>query len=139
MPETHQLTVTYVQGQTLATWSLDGVPYQDGDPFTVQPGDKVAFQFNGPGDIAECVLIAGQMESQSHSSSPFTEGNRINLKANSTLNVGKALGMWGFSISFSAHNGDGTTAFYYLPDPEMIVGSHYCSDNLPQPPHLPPQ
>ena len=123
MSQTHQLTVTYVAGATLATWSLDGVLREGGDIFFAEPGDKVAFLFDGPGDLAECVLISGQMESHGHGSSPFTEGNRVNLKANSTLTVGKAQGTWGFTISFSAHAGDGTTAFYYLPDPEMEVGS----------------
>jgi len=122
MPQqTHQLVVTYVQGQTLATWSLDGVPHQDGDKFLVKQGDKVSFQFSGPGDIAECVLISGQMETRCGKSSPFTEGNRINLKANSTVQVGQDLGTWGFTVSFSAHDGGGTTSFYYLPDPEMQV------------------
>ena len=124
MPQTHELTITYVQGQTDATWSLDGAPLQDGDAFQAQPGDKIAFLFDGPGDIAECVLISGQMQSTCHSSSPFVEGNRINLKSHSTLTVGQQFGAWGFTVSFSAHNGDGTTAFYYLPDPEMVVGSH---------------
>ncbi|MFS2218200.1 hypothetical protein ACEN9H_15555 [Massilia cellulosiltytica] len=124
MPQqTHQLLVTYVEGQTLASWSLNGVPQNDGDLFDAQPGDKVAFQFEGPGDIAECVLISGQMNSRCHGSSPFTEGNRVNLKAHSTLNVGQLMGLWGFTISFSARNGDGSTSFYYLPDPEMNVGS----------------
>jgi hypothetical protein len=125
MSQTHTLTVTYVAGQTIATWSLDGVEQPNDDTFFVEPGDKVAFRFDGPGDLAECVLISGQMESRCHGSSPFTEGNRINLKANSTLTVGKAEGTWGFTVSFSAHAGDGTTAFYYLPDPEMEVGSRY--------------
>jgi hypothetical protein len=125
MPQTHQLTVTYVQGQTLASWSLDGVQQEDGDSFKAQPGDKVAFQFDGPGDIAECVLISGQMESGCQSSSPFTEGNRINLKAHSTLTVSPQFGLWGFTVSFSAYNGDGTSSFYYLPDPELQVGSHF--------------
>lgn len=124
MPQqTHQLLVTYVEGQTLATWSLDGVAQQDGDQFKVQPGDKIAFQFDGPGDIAECVLISGPMQNSCHGSSPFIEGNRINLKAHSTVNVGQQQGLWGFTVSFSAHNGDGTTSFYYLPDPEVDVGT----------------
>lgn len=126
MPQTHQLTVSYVQGQTLATWSLDGMQRDDGDVFEAQPGDKVSFQFDGPGDIAECVLISGQMESSCHGSSPFSDGNRINLKAHSILTVGANLGTWGFTISFSAHNGDGTTSFYYLPDPELQVGTRAC-------------
>jgi hypothetical protein len=125
MPQTLQITVTYVEGQTLATWTLQGGTRQD-DSFSAQPGDKVSFLFNGPGDMAECVLISGQMESGSHGSSPFTEGNRINLKANSTVNIGQVEGKWAFTISFSAHNGDGTTAFYYLPDPEIVIGSHCC-------------
>ena len=124
MPQqTHQVLVTYVQGQTLATWSLNGVPQKDGDQFAVLPGDKVAFQFEGPDDIAECVLISGQMNSRAHGSSPFTEGNRVNLKANSTLTVGRQPGLWGFTISFSTRNSDGTSSFYYLPDPEMDVGT----------------
>ncbi len=124
MPQqTHQLVVTYVKGQTNATWSLDGVQHEDGDLFQVQPGDKIVFQFNGPDDVAECVLISGQMESRCHGSSPFTEGNRINLKANSTVNVGQHQGVWGFTVSFSTRNSNGTTAFYYLPDPEMQVGT----------------
>jgi len=123
MPQpTHQLLVTYVEGQPFATWSLDGVPQKDGAKFNAEPGDKVAFQFDGPGDIAECVLISGQMNGRGHGSSPFTEGNRVNLKAHSTLNVGQQTGLWGFTISFSTHNGDGTSSFYYLPDPEMDVG-----------------
>jgi hypothetical protein len=126
MSTTHQLTVTFVAGQMLATWSLDGTQRRDGDSFQAQPGDKVAFQFDGPGDIAECVLISGQMQSSCHGSSPFTEGNRINLKANSTVNVGKNLGTWGFTVSFSARNGDGTSSFYYLPDPELQVDSRAC-------------
>ena len=121
--QTHHLLVTYVKGETTATWSLDGAPHQDGDPFKVQPGDKVEFQFSGPDDIAECVLISGQMDSRSHGSSPFTEGNRINLKAHSTVNVGQQQGVWGFTVSFSTRNGDGTSSFYYLPDPEMDVGT----------------
>jgi hypothetical protein len=126
MPQTHQLTVTYVQGQTIATWSLDGVQQPDGDSFPAQPGDKVAFQFEGPGDIAECVLLSGQMQSRCHGSSPFVEGNRINLKAHSTLTVGQQFGVWGFTVSFSAYNGDGTSSFYYLPDPELQVDSRAC-------------
>jgi hypothetical protein len=122
MPQTHQLTITYVQGETVATWSLDGTQLEDGDAFLAEPGDKVAFQFDGPGDIAECVLISGQMQSGC-GSSPFVEGNRINLKSHSTLVVSQQMGVWGFTVSFSAHAGDGTTAFYYLPDPEMEVGS----------------
>jgi hypothetical protein len=121
--QTHQLLITYVEGQTMATWSLDGVPQEDGDAFKVQPGDKVEFQFSGPDDVAECVLISGQMNTHSHGSSPFTEGNRINLKANSTVNVGQQHGVWGFSVSFSTRDGDGSSSFYYLPDPEVEVGT----------------
>jgi hypothetical protein len=124
MPQTRQLTITYVEGQTLATWKLDGVPQDDGDSFSAQPGDKIAFQFEGPGDIAECVLISGQMVDTCRSKSPFTEGNRINLKAHSTLTVASEYGVWGFTVSFSVHNSDGTSSFYFLPDPEMEVGSH---------------
>ncbi|MFS2022065.1 hypothetical protein ACL58G_21350 [Massilia sp. GER05] len=124
MPQkTHQLVVTYVKGQTTATWSLDGVPHHDGDALKVQSGDKITFQFDGPDDIAECVLISGKMETKCHGGSPFTEGNRINLKANSTVVVGQQHGLWGFTVSFSTSNSDGTSSFYFLPDPEVDVGT----------------
>jgi hypothetical protein len=38
--------------------------------------------------------------------------------------VGNADGLWCFSIAFTARNADATTSFYYLPDPEVQVGSH---------------
>lgn len=117
---TYALTVQYAQGQVLAKWNLVG--NRDPVPIQAQPGDKIAFTFSGPGDIVECVLISGQVHSGS-ASSPFTEGNRINLKAHSTLTVGTGLGLWGFAVAFSARNSDGTTSFYFLPDPELQVGS----------------
>lgn len=118
---THQLTVIY-NTETLATCTLDGVPITD--KFSAQPGDKVSIDFNGPNDenVTECVLISGQLRSHCRSASPFTEGNRINLKSHPTITVGQEHGLWGFTISFSVYNGDGTSSFYYLPDPEMEVG-----------------
>lgn len=120
---THQLTVTFTQDQTLATWSLDGSP--DKDRFAVLPGDKVSVDFDGPNDenITECVLISGQLQSHCRNNSPFTAGNRINLKSHPTITVGQEMGLWGFTISFSVYNGDGTSSFYFLPDPEMQVGT----------------
>jgi hypothetical protein len=122
MSTTYQLTVTYTQGQEIVSdWHFN----DQAKPTCcqVQKGDKIAFRFEGPGDIAECVLLAGAQKS-GQGSSPFNEGNRINLKGNSTLNVGNADGLWCFSIAFTARNGDATTSFYYLPDPEVQVGSH---------------
>lgn len=122
MPSTYQLTVTYTEGQEVVTrWDFNnqGMP----ERCVVQHGDKIAFRFDGPGDVAECVLLAGALRN-GQGSSPFNEGNRINLKGNSTLTVGNADGLWGFSIAFTARNADATSSFYYLPDPEVQVGSH---------------
>jgi hypothetical protein len=122
MPTTYQLTVTYTEGQEVVTdWDFDS----KGKPSScdVQQGDKIAFRFDGSGDLGECVLLSGAMKN-GQGSSPFKEGNRVNLKGNSTLTVGDADGLWGFSIAFTARNADETSSFYYLPDPEIKVGSH---------------
>lgn len=120
MPHTHELKVSYVQGRELASWDFDSHGTQK--CCDVQPGDKIHVSFDGPGDIGECVLLCGQMQ-DGLPSSAFTEGSRIDLKKSSTLTVAQQMGRWGFSIAFTARNADATTSFYYVPDPEVDVGS----------------
>ncbi|WP_296945820.1 hypothetical protein [uncultured Massilia sp.] len=120
MSVTHELKITFSQGRELASWEFDDKGTEK--CCNVLPGDKINLTFDGPGHLAEGVLLCGQMQ-EGLSSSAFVEGNHINLKEHRTLTVAQQMGLWGFSIAFSARNVDATTSFYYVPDPEVDVGS----------------
>lgn len=126
MENTYELKVSYTQGQEIATWIFNRE--DDEGCCKVKQGDKIQFVFDGPGDVAECVVLCGQMGKEWYSS-PFVEGNRINLKNSSLVTVGEEKGRWGFSIAFTARNSDSTTSFYYVPDPEVRVDSRPGSDD----------
>ncbi len=118
MSTTYELEITYTYGRELASWNFnhEGVKHC----CEVEEGDVIHVTFNGPGDVAERVMLCGQMEVDKKTS-PFVEGNQIDLRKTSTLQVGQQDGKWGFSIAFTARNADATTSFYYVPDPELIV------------------
>jgi len=126
-PTTHEFKITFTQGRELAQWSFDG--NLDANCCKVYEDDKIHFVFEGPGDVAECVVLCGQMAS-GLPASPFKEGNRINLKTSSTVTAVNQKGAWGFSVAFTARNDDATTSFYYVPDPEIEVSNHPGSDQL---------
>lgn len=124
-PTTHELKITFTQGRELAHWSFNGCA--EAKCCDIYEDDKVHFVFEGPGDVAECVVLCGQMES-GLPSSPFKEGNRINLKECSTVTAVDQKGKWGFSVAFTARNDNATTSFYYVPDPEVEVSTRPGSD-----------
>jgi hypothetical protein len=125
MQNTYKLTITYTLDHELAKWS-----YNDdigGDCCEAQVGDLIDVLFDGPGDVSQGVMLCGQMGVEKISS-PFIQGNQIDLGRTPTLQVGQNAGRWGFSVAFSARNEDGTTSFYYVPDPEIIIKSRPGSD-----------
>jgi hypothetical protein len=126
MQDTYTLTITYTLGQELATWSYDNVDREE--CCGAHPGDLVDVIFNGPGDVSQAVMLCGQMGDEKISS-PFIQGNQIDVTKTPTLQVGKNLGRWGFSLAFSARNADGTSSFYYVPDPEVVIRTHPGSDD----------
>jgi hypothetical protein len=134
MPKLYELNVTFTQDQEIAKWEFSSEgrteAKSDGEEQCchVHVDDQVHFSFNGPGDLASALVLCGQMQ-DGLPSSPFKEGNNIDLKKGSTLTVADEIGVWGFSIAFTARNGDATTSFYYVPDPEMEVKNRPGSDD----------
>lgn len=126
MADNYELTITYTLGREIASWDFNNQGAKK--CCTVDEGDFVTVKFNGPGDLGESVMLCGQMDSDKPSS-PFIQGNQINLKNTPVLQVGELPGRWGFSIAFTARNADGTSSFYYVPDPELIVGTRPGSDD----------
>jgi hypothetical protein len=127
MQNTYKLTISYTLGQELATWTYDNTDADDCCDAHV--GDLVDVIFDGPGDVAQGVMLCGQMGDEKISS-PFIQGNQIDLTKTPTLQVGQNPGRWGFSVAFMARNGDGSSAFYYVPDPEIIIKTRPGSDGL---------
>ncbi|MFK3737813.1 hypothetical protein [Massilia sp. TN1-12] len=126
MQASYTLTITYDLGKELATWSYDNV--DRAECCGAHPGDFIDILFDGPGDVSQAVMLCGQMGDEKISS-PFVQGNQIDVTRTPTLQVGKNLGRWGFSLAFSTRNADGTSSFYYLPDPEVIIRSRPGSDD----------
>nr|WP_314543069.1 hypothetical protein [uncultured Massilia sp.] len=126
MQDTYTLKITYTLGQELATWSYNNVDSQE--CCGAHPGDLVDVIFDGPGDVNQAVMLCGQMGTEKISS-PFIQGNQIDVTRTPTLQVGQNLGRWGFSLAFSARNADGTSSFYYVPDPEIVIRARPGSDD----------
>lgn len=125
MSDTYQLTVTFVTENETAgyTFTKDGIDV----PCKVKFHDKVNVAFDGPGTVDQAVLISGVLIKEPCKSSPFTQGNCIDLNTYPTLDVGTERGLWGFTVSFAA-SVDDVTSFHYLPDPEMQVESRSEGD-----------
>jgi len=123
-PTSHNFNVYFSPDGREVRWAFDGA--NDGATCKVHVNDEIVFSFQPEtgftGTLDQCVLITGN-EQQSESGSPFGTGKMVSLKNNDKLHVGGQKGTWGFSISFSVTHTDGTTGFYFVPDPELQVGS----------------
>jgi hypothetical protein len=121
MPTNYPIKVTYTPGQPLASWSLDGKT-----DFTIQAqkGDTLSFTFASADGIGQTMLggllLSGPRRHSSHKS-PF-QHHQIAIGDGSSVKIEND-GLWGFAIAFSATQDD-TEAFYFLPDPELEVGSN---------------
>lgn len=119
MASNYQITVNFIPDQPLATWSLDGKT-----DFTIQAkkGDSLTFTFTGP-DAAETmtdgVVFSGPRKHSSQSS-PFKK-TQLPIRNGDSVTVEND-GLWGFSIAFTTTK-DTLNGFYFLPDPELEVGS----------------
>ena len=96
-------------------------------------GQRLAFRFDGPGDVVQAVMLIGPTRN-STPQSPFEQPNPVALTRYSqpdqetnyfmTPPVNVKKGTWGFSISFMTEvDGTKDSVFYFLPDPELAVGS----------------
>lgn len=120
MATDHQITIKFTTGKPLATWSIGG---KSEAMINAQKGDTLTFTFDTAAmtatTLSDAMLFAGPRERSSHTS-PFYK-NQIALEDGSKVKVVND-GVWGFSIAFTTTQ-DGLSDFYFLPDPELEVGS----------------
>lgn len=113
----HSITVICEKGKDIARWSTNG-----GTPGVIKAhkGDTVSFTIDAPGTIVQATLLSGPRGQGSRG--PLFGASPIDLMKKAPLKVGDSTGRWGFAIVIEAQQ-DGISSFYFLPDPELEVGS----------------
>ena len=121
MASNYNISIQYNPNNPMATWSIDG---KTTDLITAQVGDTLSFNFEMPETpsttLSSATLFTGPRK-PSADKSPFDK-NQIPIEQGSKLQVAHN-GYWGFSIAFTTTTADGVSSFYFLPDPELEVGS----------------
>ena len=115
----HHISIIYKESNPQAHWSLN----EQSDRILASKGDTLSFSFDGPDQLNYAVLLVGPRSKQA-ARSPFDDGNQINIEPEAEYTIDQANGLWGFSVSFSTVDKNGISQFYFLPDPELQVGSH---------------
>lgn len=121
----HTFQVYYSKADRQIRWKFDGA--DDIDTCKVHTSDSIAFSIQPEADdsggaVVQSVLLSGSQSDQTKGA-PFEEGALIDLSQTMMLKVGTSTGLWGFSIAFTVAHADSTTSFYFVPDPELQVGS----------------
>lgn len=121
MASDYNITIQFNPGNPMATWSIDG---KIEALIAAQVGDTLSFDFRLPDtpsmELTSAMLFAGPRK-PSTDVSPFNQ-SQIPLVQGSKVKVAHE-GLWGFSIAFTTATKDGVSSFYFLPDPELDVGS----------------
>jgi hypothetical protein len=116
-----EITIQFNPGNPMATWSIDG---KIEALIKAQVGDQLSFHFKmpdtPPSELASAMLFAGPRKPSTAISPfrqkqiPITQGSKVKVEHD---------GLWGFSIAFTTVAQDGVNSFFFLPDPELEVGS----------------
>lgn len=114
----HNVQINFVADNPQATW-LDE---QGSDRIKARMGDSITFHFKGPGQVGDALMMSGPRRKDT-SGAPFEGGGQINIEPDTPYTIDKEKGLWGFSIMFKTSK-DGVDKFYFLPDPELEVGSN---------------
>ncbi|RFP17534.1 hypothetical protein D0T25_12270 [Duganella sp. BJB488] len=119
----HVFEVTW-NGSSTPDWTFDG--QKKPEQIKVKPGEKIHFKFFqglAVGDrLYQAVLLSGN-ETGAEDASPFGRPFPLVLESDNLLTVGKKHGTWGFCIVFSINEEVDKTRFFFVPDPELQVGS----------------
>ncbi len=130
----YTLTINYdATPGTLATRTFSMAPT---DPLAgdFEINDVITVGFSGPGKVLVAMLLAGPKTPSPPNTpavdviknlpTPFNGGqvNPINLIDHPVLTITGPIGLWGFTVALAVWY-NGNTAFHYLPDPELHVGS----------------
>ena len=114
----HSITIVCEEGNNIASWSTDG---RTPPVIKAQKGDTVTFTFDVPGTLVQATLLSGPRKKNTTTS--LFGSNPIDVTKKQTLKVGNSDGRWGFAMAIEAEQ-DGISSFYFLPDPELEVGSN---------------
>lgn len=122
----HTFDISYGSNEDSVTWVFDNQP--GATICHLKAGETIQFSFTPTlampnSAMQDAALIVGQLEGSD--APPFIGGNNINLKKiNPVVTAANGpQGLWNFCIAFSVLLPNGQTAFYYVPDPEVQVGS----------------
>jgi len=117
----YNIAIQFNPGNPMATWSIDG---KIEALIKAQPDDTLTFDFRLPDSpsvtLSSAMLFAGPRKPESlpspfnHSQIPLVQGSKVKVTND---------GLWGFSIAFTTISQEGISSFYFLPDPELEVGS----------------
>lgn len=119
MQQNHEIRVIYDAGNPQASWA----PRPKGtDSIQANMNDTISFTFEGPDCLTNAIMMTGPREKET-GRSPFKGGNQINIEPGARYTIDKENGLWGFSLSFTTIDAQGISNFYFLPDPELEVGS----------------
>jgi hypothetical protein len=92
---------------------------------TVLPGDTITFQFlpaQGTRPTRATMLAAYKAPVGNREGSPFfNDANSVDILTFPTLTIGSRKGTWGLAVLFTVETTE-DGHFYFLPDPEIIVG-----------------
>ena len=117
--QNHEIRVIYDAGNPQASWE----PRPEGsDRIQAMKDDTISFKFMGPATLTDAVMMTGPRRKQAERS-PFAGGNQINIEPGAKYTIDQQSGLWGFSLTFTTIDADGISNFYFLPDPELEVGS----------------
>jgi len=116
----YKIDISFNNDSSTASWGLDG---EQPTPIVITALDTVSFHFDGPGTLSSAILLTGPRDATTLPASPFVGGSQLNIAPDYPLAPSGVFGLWGFAISFTTTS-DGVTNFWYLPDPELEVGSN---------------
>jgi len=120
-----EITIIYDADNPQATWA----PRPKGsNQIVVKKGDTISFTFEGPGTFTDAVMMTGPRKKNADPApnpnpSPFGGPSQVNIKPHVEYKIDATDGSWGLAIMFATTGTDGKVKFYFLPDPELEVGS----------------
>lgn len=127
MSKTYTMTIQFNESSTLAAAVFEPQPGKSGDILQFQAGDTINVKYAQTGNtcapkVTSSILIAGPKQARIPESPFDADAKQIDLVQQPSLTIDNTNGVWGFSVSFAVQEQD-ATSFYYLPDPELQVGS----------------
>lgn len=128
MPKQYTMTIQFGQSSEIAEAAFEPTPKKkSGDILQFDAGDTIKVKYaqsDNPGapKVISSILLAGPKQSELPQSPFDADSSPIDLVANPKLTIDSTVGIWGFSVAFTVEYKN-STSFYYLPDPELEVGS----------------